>query len=367
MIDEQTRLRPAGRNGGADLVAATASRENNFNLIRMIAASGVLVSHAFPIALGDGAAEPFQKALGGVSLGSVCVYVFFAISGYFIAQSFDRSSTPGRFLRARVLRLFPALAVVLAVTVLVAWAFYTTASPATFWRGAATYVLRNITLFFLQYPLPGVFEDNPYGGTINGSLWTLGYEVLCYAGVFVLGMAGLLRRRALIAGLAGLAVVAHMLAPALWLHPRLDNLIELGFPFALGTALYVWRERVPLNGYIAVGLAAAAAALRFTPVFETAFVTALSYAAFWLGCMPSRLFQRYNALGDYSYGMYIYAFPVQQLVAHHGATTPLLNMALAAPVTLVLAILSWELVEKRALALKATRRKTTAPQLAPRG
>jgi peptidoglycan/LPS O-acetylase OafA/YrhL len=337
---------------GAGLVAGAGSRANNFNLIRMLAASGVLISHAFPIALGVGAAEPFQSALQGISLGSICVYLFFAVSGYFIAQSFERSRSHRRFVRARILRLFPALVCTLIVTILVAWLFYTTAPPQVFAPAAASYFLRNVTLFFLQYPLPGVFEGNPYGSDLNGSLWTLNYEVLCYVGVFVAGLSGFLRRPVLVAAGAGLLILMLIGSPSLDLPHRLNNLVDLGTPFAIGVALYVWRDRVPLNAAITAVLAVLAVALHGTPLFKAAFVIALSYGVFWLGCLPSRLLHRYNHLGDYSYGMYIYAFPVQQLFAYHGATTPWLNMALSLPVTLVLAVLSWELIEKRALSLK---------------
>jgi peptidoglycan/LPS O-acetylase OafA/YrhL len=147
-------------------------RDNNFNLLRMLAAAGVLVSHAYPIARGPDAEQPLESLLG-MTLGTVCVYVFFAISGFFIAQSFERAATPGAFLRARALRLFPALAVVLCVTVLVAGLWLTTAPPPVYWAAVPEYLVRNLTLFFLRYDLPGVFEDNPLGPGINGSLWTL--------------------------------------------------------------------------------------------------------------------------------------------------------------------------------------------------
>lgn len=142
---------------------------NNFNLLRMLAATGVLVSHAYPISLGADAVEPLASLLKGKTLGGLCVMIFFVISGFFIARSFARMSSLGSFLRARALRLFPALVVVLAVTVLAA-AVLTTANATVYWVAVPEYYLRNVTLFFLKYELPGVFETNPYGGAINGSL-----------------------------------------------------------------------------------------------------------------------------------------------------------------------------------------------------
>jgi len=199
-----------------------AEHNNNFNLLRMLAATGVLVSHAYPISLGGGAVEPLATLLKGITLGSLCLMVFFVISGFFIARSFAGKSSLISFLRARALRLFPALAVALAATVLAAAAL-TTASAAVYWAAVPEYYLGNVTLFFLKYELPGVFATNPYGGAINGSLWTLNYEVLCYMGVVICGLLGLLGRPALFGlGLAGFTMgygVTMMLAQfALAMH-----------------------------------------------------------------------------------------------------------------------------------------------------
>ncbi|HET7409345.1 MAG TPA: acyltransferase family protein, partial [Paracoccaceae bacterium] len=132
-------------------------RDNNFNLLRMLAATGVLVSHAYPISRGPGVEQPLESILGGIALGTICVYVFFAISGFFIAQSFERSATLGGFLRARALRLFPALALVLCTTVLVAGLWLTAAPARIYWAAVPEYLVHNITLFSLRYELPGVF------------------------------------------------------------------------------------------------------------------------------------------------------------------------------------------------------------------
>ncbi|MDK3074525.1 acyltransferase [Sedimentitalea sp. JM2-8] len=328
-----------------------AGRDNHFNLIRMVAASGVLVSHAYPIALGPDAVQPLQIWLQGIALGTVCVYVFFAISGFFIAKSFDRSPSLGRFLRARVLRLYPALAVVLALTVLVAGLFLTTAPAATFRAAVPDYMLRNLSLFRLQYDLPGVFETNPYGPPINGSLWTLIHEAMCYAGVFLAGVLGLLRAKRPLALLLAGFVILRYLAPSLPLPGKLLAFLDLAFPFAIGTAFYVWRDRVPLRLSLALGLAALAALSHPTPLFHMVFALALTYWVFLIGLARAPRLLAYNRLGDYSYGTYIYAFPMQQLMAFWGVTLPLANMALAFPATLALAMLSWHLIEKPALAL----------------
>lgn len=340
------------RTGTVRVGDRSAGIDNNFNLLRMIAATGVLVSHAYPISLGTGAAEPLTGILKGTSLGSLCVMIFFAISGFFITRSFARKSSLSSFLRARILRLVPALAVVLAVTVLAAAAL-TTASAAAYWAAVPEYYLRNITLFFLKYDLPGVFVTNPYGAVINGSLWTLNYEVLCYFGVVVCGLLGLLARPTLFArGLVGFLAV-YGLAMVFDLHNRIEVLLSLALPFAVGMAIWVWRDRIPLSPALALVGGGLAALAWLTPLFIPVFTIAVSYAVFVLGYARLPWIGTYNRLGDYSYGMYVYAFPIQQGVAWFGVTSPLWNVAFALPLTLACAVLSWHLVEAPALTLKS--------------
>lgn len=332
------------------LETRSRGRDNHFNLIRMFAASGVLVSHAYPIAWGPGAVQPLSRWLD-MTLGTVCVYIFFAISGFFIAKSFDRGQSRTRFLEARALRLFPALITVLVLTVLVAGLFLTTAPPGVYWADVPGYLIRNLTLASLDYDLPGVFETVPYGPPINGSLWTLFYEVVCYAGVFLAGMLGLLRKPRLFAGAFALVVLACIATPYLPVHSKLASLANLALPFAIGTAMYVWRAHIPMHWSVTLGLTLLAALTHGSAAFAPLFVLALSYGVLWLGLVRMPALLAYNRLGDYSYGIYIYAFPLQQLAASMGAVTPFSNMAIAFPATLICAVLSWHLVEKPALGL----------------
>lgn len=327
-------------------------RDNNFNLLRMLAALGVLVSHAFPLTLGHGFDDPLAPYLHGKNLGTVSVYVFFAISGFFIARSFANRSSFGSFFRARILRIFPGLMVVLALIVVVG-ALLTTADAARYWSAVPMYYLRNVTLFFIQTTLPGVFENNAYNAAINGSLWTLNYEVLCYFGVVISGLLGLSDKPRLFA----LALVGFLLA--YWAtavaveSTRVNSMMQLGLPFAIGMAFWVWRDRIPLSPVLAAGLALVAVVAHPFPVFIPVFCLALAYAVFVIGYARLPAIGAYNRLGDFSYGTYIYAWPVQQLWVWLGVASPLLNIALSLPVTLLFAVLSWHFVEAPALKLKS--------------
>ena len=321
---------------------------NNFDSLRFLGAFAVLVSHAFPIAYGARSIQPLQGvSRGQTDLGTVAVLVFFVISGYLITQSFDRRPSPWRFLRARLLRIFPALFVVLALTVALG-ACVTTLSLAQYLLNPDTikYVPRGLSLLKLRFQLPGVFADNPVRAVVNGSLWTLYYEFLMYIVVLGLGMAGVLRRTPVLAAWAGALGLSGI-------FPDSHDL-SFGAPFLAGAALYLWRDAIPLRGWPALAsLAILAVSLRIGG-FPQAFAAFGAYLTLFLatsGAVPLPDFARH---GDLSYGIYVFAWPVQQTVALIVAPTLswYLNVALSIPIVLGLAWLSWRWVEKPALSLK---------------
>ena len=340
----------------ASLADVCAGRDNNFNLIRVVAALCVLVSHAWAVSFGAAADQPLSALLGR-SLGSLAVFVFFCISGFLVSQSFDRRMDARRWLSARALRLFPGLAVALLWTVLVIGPLATDRSLPAYFADQEThsYVFNNLSLVFRQGQLPGVFEGNAIPGETNGSLWTLLYEVLCYSFVLVLGTWGVLRSRPAVTAVLVLFLVAlaasQLLPKSTFPHVARTGLV-LGLPFAIGVAFYVWRSYIVLNPVLLLAMALATVAVRTTPMFEPALVATICYGTFILAFLPKGAVRRYNSVGDYSYGVYIYAWPVQQSVAEFlGVIGPALNIAIAAPLTLLMAVPSWYLVEKPALSL----------------
>src|SRR5687768_2417110 len=144
----------------------------NFDLMRLIAALLVVVSHTFPLS-----GQPALRIWGVEDLGALGVSIFFVISGYLVSASYKRD--PRTYLVKRVLRIEPGLIASLVLTV-VLLAFVTTAAPAEYWREAALYVVRNALLYPATYDLPGVFETAPMAGVVNGVLWTLRLEFTFY-------------------------------------------------------------------------------------------------------------------------------------------------------------------------------------------
>jgi peptidoglycan/LPS O-acetylase OafA/YrhL len=328
-------------------------RDNNFNLLRMAAATAVLVSHAYPLSLGKGVAEPLQYYLD-MNLGTLAVYSFFAISGYFISQSFQRNPSIIDFCVARVFRIYPALLVALMLTVVVLGPVFTALRLSEYLTNIQvfSYIPANLFLVRLQYELPGVFEKNPYPGAINGSLWTLAYEAGCYAMVASVGIWGVLANTRRFVFL--LISYAVFYAGLLLLHShseRLEEIHQLSFPFVLGMTLFHFRDRIAYRFDICCILFLASFLLHGYPGFKEIFILSWCYALFCVGFARSRTLSRYNLLGDYSYGTYIYAFPVEQIIAASVPnSTPITLMAWGFPITLGLATLSWHLIERPASA-----------------
>jgi peptidoglycan/LPS O-acetylase OafA/YrhL len=321
----------------------------------MLAATAVLISHAYPLALGAGAQEPMHNTLG-FNLGTLAVLTFFAISGYFILQSFQQRNSISDFFAARFLRIYPGLTVVLLLTAVVLGPILTSLDLGSFFRSTTTtlYVPKNLSLKWLEYNLPGVFAQNPYPLTVNGPLWTLFYEVMCYGMVVIVSVLFCRRERfcLFLLGYASL-YLSYKLLRNIDDFPSMrtfDHLEELTYPFVLGMAFFRF---IGPNGFrlsFLLTLIFLTGISYESPWFYELFVLTWSYGIFYCGFKRLKVLDTYNLLGDYSYGTYIYAFPIGQVVAATDmACSPLTLIAWSLPATLACAAISWHLIEKRAL------------------
>ena len=340
----------------------TQGRDNNFNLIRIIAALAVLVTHSFALAIGTADAEPLREKLG-MTLGSIAVDVFFITSGFLVTASLINRQSTIEFIWARAFRIFPALIVMLLLTVFVMSVAFTTLPTLAYLSSPEIYIYLGKCATLISgvvYTLPGVFENNPYKSAVNGSLWTMPWEIRMYA---ILAAAWLVlcvvpqsrlalfqRFVVILACVFGVGVfISHFyVAP-------INHKAMLFFMFFLGAAFYVLREKIVLTRWayyfcmISLGLATLD-----KEVFFVVYVIAIAYVLFYLAYVPSGFIRKYNQLGDYSYGIYIYAFPVQQSVAQLMPGVSVLQMVLISAVaTSLLAIFSWHFLEQRALRYKA--------------
>ena len=328
-------------------------RANNFDTLRFWAALAVLWSSTFQLAGKPG--EPLTILSGGqTSLGTVAVAIFFVISGYLITQSFFRSSSAWRFVKARILRIMPGLLLVLVLLGLLVGPLVTALPLNDYFSSKDLYkfLFINGSLEGNWSHLPGVFEGNP-SHTVDGPLWTLPFEARCYAAVFVLGILGLLNRYTTLAlflcGLAYLLLDGPYFDDVVRFKQQ-NHLVDLGTKFLAGAVLYHWRPR--LNGIVAAACAGVTTLALVFGGFWLALPTSFSYVVYYVALGPMRLpnMARY---GDLSYGIYIFEVPVVQLLVMYSlASTWYWLGIIATPIVLILAFLSWHFVEKVALSFK---------------
>ncbi|WP_182252861.1 acyltransferase family protein [Microbacterium esteraromaticum] len=348
------------------LGAAFNPKQNSLNALRLLFATAVIVAHAWP--LSGRTDEPIGPGAFN-SLGPWAVAGFFVISGYLIAGSRDHSAI-APFLWRRFLRIYPAFVVVLAATAFVFAPLSTLVMGEFSITAGVEYLLKNAGLYIFTFDVNGTLPTAPYPDAWNGSLWTLFYEALCYVGIG-LAMTVIPRRWLALAlsitVIGGMAVTAaHVYLDVLHVNVILHT-IRLGTYFAAGALLYVLRERVAYRWEFAAVSAVAVVITAATGTFDILAAVPLAYLCMWLGiALP---LDRVGAKNDISYGMYIYAFPVQQLLAITiGERMPLwLFMLLSIAATVPFAWASWVLVERPAMRLRGRGKQTPqipAPSLA---
>jgi peptidoglycan/LPS O-acetylase OafA/YrhL len=333
----------------------TECRDNNFNLIRFAAASGVIWFHSYALALKPADEPLFRSFLHPFDVGFLAVAAFFVVSGFLVTRSFAMRRTPIAFVAARLLRIYPGLALAALFTVVLAgicstlpWRDYLSA-PATH-----EYLWRTATGWNIVDTLPGAFATNPYPRVVNGSLWTLPLELRMYLGCLIAGLLGLFQRTWMFNITFAMGVALFWLMPE-WFPIEQGRWIarQLGLAFALGGLAWVNRNRIPISP-LAAG--AAGLLLLVSPVSLRSILVlpVLAYALLAFAMHPMFQIPAFTRTGDYSYGLYIYAFPIQQaLLSRPGPPDPVAIFAWTFPAALALAFISWHVVEKPALRLKS--------------
>jgi peptidoglycan/LPS O-acetylase OafA/YrhL len=353
---------------------------NSLDFIRFLAAIGVIFAHSFVYALGPAHQfdDPLYKLTNGIyTSGQLAVVIFFVTSGFLVTASLDRSRSALTYVKARVLRIYPGLIGVVLVSIFIVGPLFTTLSLSDYFSHPDTLgYLRVLTLYNpTLYTLPGVFETNALPSMINGSLWTLFFEALCYGLVLLLWCLHLWRKWVVLGLWAVLTLIFFFSQDVLPLmdpaSPTVQSLsASIGFPtmtwtilwlmvpFCAGMVFYFFREHLPMKGWIVLlGLP-----LLWLTLFRLNsrglatlwFPTFGAYTLFYLATLQISPFKRFGRFGDFSYGMYIYAPLVHQSVTYlfGGSMRPHLNFILTTGITLIPAVLSWYLIEKPALGLK---------------
>ena len=341
-------------------IAPTGS--NSFGVVRLLAATLVVFSHATGIVYSDAVKEPLA-AFTGHTLGWHAVNMFFCLSGLLIMASMERTSSTLQFLWARFLRLYPAI--IALIFFMFAIGAMMSAEPFS----AFTFVdlsARTLLLFGDSATLPGVFASNPLADVLNSPLWTLRYEVFCYlflAASFTV-IAAIRNRFPTFLSFKTFSLIV-MVVCVVHMNFFYDektatndsHFARFVFAFFIGAWVWQWRDalRPSLIGLLAFG-ALNLVLLFFGIHYAPIQIVMASYLAIYVGSLNFGALARFTDRQDYSYGVYITAFPIQQIVyIELPEASPLINFAISMLIALPISALFWNLIEKPALKLKAIR------------
>ena len=341
-----------------------------FDTMRVGLSLSIVVFHSVGVSLGAAGDVYTWNAWPG-PLCAALLPAFFSLSGFLVMGSAFRTPSLGGFIGLRALRIAPALATEITISALVLGPLLTTVPLQQYFTGHSFFEYFGSLVGRVRTALPGVFETNPDPGLVNVSLWTVRPELGCYVYLAILLLLGKVRDRRFVTivtvAMVALNVAADLFAPLLadmTVAVLPDRLLLLSF--VVGNFTYIFRHKVPYHPVLFVLGLAAAYLVTGRPALGTLAVVLLTYCTAWLGltALPLIPFAR---RGDYSYGIYLYGYPVQQSVAYlfPALRTPLLNLALSLPVILLLAAVSWHVIELRALRLRRfLPKKQDAPAMA---
>ncbi len=334
--------------------------KNNFDFLRLFFSILVIVSHSYPLLYGNNDREPLMRLSGQMTLGSVSVDMFFIMSGYLISTSWNNTSDVRSFAMKRIKRIYPGLFVVNLIC-------FAILAPIVSPKHFGIFTPKSVVKFFLNTvrlhgigELP-VFEGLPWKGVVNGSLWSIPFEAWCYLGVAVLGVARLIQKKHFI-----LFCFALSIALSFYVHYR--GIVPYGLPlegvfgsyeawvrllpyFLAGIVYNLYRETIqkwPV--YFAPALALIVLSCFIKAGLTLTLPTLGSYCLFGFANKPLRYLKDCARKGDFSYGIYLYAFPIQQtLIYFYSGWNPLTLFIAALILSLGFGIFSWHFVESRFL------------------
>lgn len=330
---------------------------NSFNLVRLLAAASVIVSHSFLIPSGVGASEPL-RALTSFTLGRHAVHIFFFVSGLTLARSLHLNSNIAHYAWARLLRIVPAL-----VGFGLFFAFFlgplvSSASIADYFLDPRTWIYPLSVPLNFQHatPPPLVFKNVPIAGAVNNPLWTIKYEVCAYVGLAAFAGIGLLLKRWHAIALSFVALVTMIVLQPFeegGLLGALYQASKFATCFLFGVSAYALRDHLPVSiGWIILTVAIAALFAR-TVFGQPAFILLDAHLALLIGSQSFGPLTRWTRKNDLSYGTYIYGWPIQQaIVALIPSVGAFVVGAVSIPTALALGYLSWIVIERPALQLK---------------
>ena len=352
-------------------------KNNSMDIIRLILAIVVIYGHTFPVLYGPGLASPSGKydflamfSKNQIGSGTVMVYMFFIISGFLITQSLINSKSISEYFIKRAMRIIPPLFLSLALSMFVFGAIVTKLSLLDYLRNPANpfaYLFYNLTfgIFGFHYSVADVYCTNPLSGSINASMWTLPFEVACYILIAIMSINNVFKKRERVIYIYIIFLILayynlkfgylpFKLNDNFWLlgSNQLGSLIVFGYYFMSGSLIFCYKDKIKYSWKIFVPFILL---LLFTMRFgylKYIMLVLLPYLTMYLSCLKPII--NIKKIGDFSYGSYIYAFPIQQFLEYYlGNKLGFVQFfILSIFCTLCVAVPSWYFMEKPILKMK---------------
>lgn len=342
-------------------------KKNVFDYIRVILAIFVIISHSYPLFFGSYMTDPITRIiLKTESLGGFAVIGFFILSGFMITQSMMNSKNNKQFAVKRVIRIFPSLIVMLLITIFILGPIVFNGSIGEYFKSSSVwkYFVNNVNLFGnTAYAIEGVFENNPYPAAINGSLWSLKHEFIAYIVLMLLSWAKVLKNRKLTLSITIGSIFIYLFGikftpifeflGKIGIVAEIDQFVKLIMYFFIGASMYLYKDKIKMSfKYFVLAVLLFIIAILMGGTKYGLLVT-MPYIIMYLGIIkcPINIFKR---IGDISYGLYIYAFPIQQLIVFYlkDKINIWVYMLLSIVFTTIIAIISTLLVDKNVKKLK---------------
>ncbi|MGJ0429762.1 acyltransferase family protein [Methylobacter sp.] len=338
-------------------------KDNNFNLIRFFAAIAVLLSHSYPLALGKFVNEPFESALG-INLGEIALDIFFVTSGFLVTGSLLKRDSIKQFLLARIVRIYPGLFFSVLFMVLFIGVFNTNLPLWDYLTDKKVFLFAINNSIMLgkdvKFYLPEVFLSNPYPYVVNGSLWSLPWEIRMY---LLLVLFSILNKLTLTyrSNVCNCVLLMYLFSFIFYLLGKLSNyhyhifiqhILHFSIIFFSGSLFYFYKEKIILNEIMFfLVIIAAFIFIKSGLNIKVIYLLIFPYAVIFLAYVPSGFIRYFNTIGDYSYGIYLYAFPVQQYIISYNNVTPFELSMYSIPFVILISIFSWHFIESPFLKL----------------
>ena len=334
------------------LEEVSRDRNNNLNFLRFIATVLVIICHAYPLSLGEDAIDILGRMTDGqIHLGGVAVCIFFFFSGFFLNRSVNKGYGACQFFKARCIRIFPALIVVVFFCAFILGSCISYYSPAEYFSNSQTYEYLLNSVFILKHNLPGVFESNIYNATVNGSLWTLPIEFVCYIGCYVAWKTDLTNEKVMKFTIPLFCVSYVFLYILLARSPLIQSALRPCGMFYCGMLFDTYRGKIRIRiSYVllCMGGLVAAAVLN---VFDYGVILFLPHILIFLVFGTKRKLNWFAENYEISYTMYLCAWPIQQIIVmlFGGSMNPVANFLITIPLAMVVGYFLNIMVEKPVL------------------